>query len=505
MNSDDEIDPHRANEHYGNNENDTQQALYGSINPFAEDDTQDSEPWSAGVPQDVAYEPREEECEDPDSHASDTHPYIPSGDVVGNQTPSEPVSQTPPPLLRFTVGQVVDRSNHTPSFTFDVTTNFPSYKARKYTGVERNQIELERLEAHLRATYPECLVPTLGPGTATSKYVPEYHNDRLVIMLLQQWMNRVTAHPILRQDYELRQFVETPFAFNPALATPPGGSAGAVSVAPLQSSSGFFSWGRPKQRVTRSANPTPFEQQLEQTSENMAVFQQNIAEARRWHGRLARTRARLAIDMKDVGTKLVSVGVIEHSPHLARSFKRLGKCFLHTGACAHTQSNLEGSRPIAVEDIYTLACDHVHKSLSCRQLIFTEHQVAERQLERKRQAVAVLRASTNISSEQTQDTLADFNVAKSDADCKRQRAERVDKVLAADLGAFEANREGDFRAMFGALARDQLQIERQVLGEIKAALESARNTGPVLSSINTSASASTISSAYPTATTQSPT
>ncbi|KAJ2796360.1 Vacuolar protein sorting-associated protein 17, partial [Coemansia guatemalensis] len=468
MNSDDEIDPHRANEHYGNNDSGTRQALYDNINPFAEGDTQASEPWGAGVAQDVADAPHEEEREGSDVHASDTQSYNPGSDVVGHQPPSEPVSQTPPPLLRFTVGQVVDRSNHTPSFVFDVTTNLPSYKARKYTGIERNQVELERLEAHLRATYPECLVPTLGPGTATSKYVPEYHNDRLVVMLLQQWINRVTAHPILRQDYELRQFVETPFAFNPALATPPGGSAGAMSVAPLQGSSGFFSWGRPKQRVARSANPTPFEQQLEQTSENMAIFQQNIAEARRWHGRLARTRARLAIDMKDVGTKLVSVGVIEHSPHLARTFKRLGKCFLHTGACAHTQSNLEGSRPIAVEDIYTLACDHVHKSLSCRQLIFTEHQVAERQLERKRQAVAVLRASTNISSEQTQETLAEFNVAKADADCKRQRAERVDKVLAADLGAFEANREGDFRAMFGALARDQLQVERQVLAELKA-------------------------------------
>ncbi|KAJ2124144.1 hypothetical protein GGH17_005199, partial [Coemansia sp. RSA 788] len=119
-------------------------------------------------------------------------------------------------------------------------------------------------------------------------------------------------------------------------------------------------------------------------------------------------------------------------------------------------------------------------------LIFTEHQVSERQLERKRQSVAVLRASATISPDQVQETLAEFNVAKTDADSKRQRAERVDKVLAADLQAFEANREGDFRALFSALGRDQLHIERQVLGEFKAVLDFVRHANDSSSSSTTS-------------------
>ncbi|KAJ2907443.1 Vacuolar protein sorting-associated protein 17 [Coemansia aciculifera] len=374
---------------------------------------------------------------------------------------------------------MVDRSKRSPNYTFDVVTNMPSYKARKYAGVERNQIEFERLEAHLRATYPECLVPTLGPGTTVSKYVPDYNNDRLVVLLLQQWLNRVSGHPILQQDYELRQFVEAPFAFNPALTLLSSSSAGgALNMAPHGSASGggFFSWGKNKPRVVaRSANASPFEQELERTSSNLEVFQRNVGEARRWHGRMARTRTRLSSDLREVGTKLVSVGVIEHSAQLSRSFKRLGKCFLHNGSCAQSQSNMEGSRAIAVEDIYVVACDYVQRTLSNRQVIFTEHQVSERQLERKRQSVAVLRSSSHINHEQVQETLAEFNVAKADADSKRQRAERVDRVLAADLQAFEANREGDFRAMFGALARDQLHVERQVLTEYKAVLEFIRH------------------------------
>ncbi|KAJ2499163.1 Vacuolar protein sorting-associated protein 17 [Coemansia sp. RSA 1972] len=474
MYGDDEIDPHRA---HSQQTDSSQQALYDSIDPFSET-SQAAEPWGEQATDTARADSDDSESEDnagPESQSSSTQHQT--------SNPAQPVPQLP--VLRFTVGQMVDRSKRTPGFTFEVMTTIPSYKGRKYTGVERNQIEFERLEAHLRTTYPECLVPTLGPGTTTSKYVPDYQNDRLVVLLLQQWLNRVSVHPILRQDYELRQFVEAPFAFNPALTSSSAVGGSALSIAPQQGS-GFFSWGKPKQRVVRSANPSPFDQQLETTADNMDAFQKNLSDARRWHGRQARTRARLAIDLKDVGTKLVSAGVIEHNSGLGRSMKRLGKCFLHVGACAQTQSNLEGSRAIAVQDMYTVACDNVQKTLSNRQLIFTEHQVSERQLERKRQSVAVLRASATISPDQVQETLAEFNVAKTDADSKRQRAERVDKVLAADLQAFEANREGDFRALFSALGRDQLHIERQVLGEFKAVLDFVRHANDSSSSSTTS-------------------
>lgn len=160
-------------------------------NPFAPSDvTATAEAWGGKKPEEKVEENEEEEDDD------DT-PIVRS-----------PQSRTPAPAtpqLTFSVNHLVDRSKRTPHYTFDVLTNIASYRARKYTAVSRNQAEFERLEAHLRATYPECIVPTLGSGSTTSKYVPDYQNNRLVVMLLQQWLNRVAAHPILRQDYELRQ------------------------------------------------------------------------------------------------------------------------------------------------------------------------------------------------------------------------------------------------------------------------------------------------------------
>ncbi|KAJ2460811.1 Vacuolar protein sorting-associated protein 17 [Coemansia sp. RSA 2424] len=497
MFNEDEIDPHRLPPQQQEPVTDgVRNSLYSdNMNPFSNNEAEQAAPWGSASQEEEASPTHSDVDEDDenDSVPSLRHERNYASQSAGDSgTQSGGSAKAPRPLLSFTVGQVVDRSKRSPNYTFDMVTNMPSYKARKYTGVERNQIEFERLEAHLRATYPECLVPTLGPGTTVSKYVPDYHNDRLVVLLLQQWLRRVSEHPILQQDYELRQFVEAPFAFNPALTASAASSTSALSMSPHGSTSGggFFSWGKNKQRVVaRSSNPTPFEQELERTSGNLELFQKNVGEARRWHGRMARTRTRLSGDLREVGTKLVSVGVIEHSAQLSRSFKRLGKCFLYSGSCAQSQANMEGSRAIAVEDIYMVACDYVQKTLNNRQVIFTEHQVAERQLERKRQSVAVLRSSSHINPEQVQETLAEFNVAKADADSKRQRAERVDRVLAADLRAFEANREGDFRAMFGALARDQLHVERQVLTEFKAVLEFIRHGNSSGSSTNSASGA----------------
>ncbi|KAJ2002478.1 Vacuolar protein sorting-associated protein 17 [Coemansia thaxteri] len=492
MYDDEEIDPHRPPTQVSDG---MSNSLYANpASSFAgSDEAENPAPW--GPVSQVSTAPTHSDVDDDGGEAEGDASGEEESNAILNLRSNSTIrssasSRAPRPLLSFTVGQLVDRSKRTPSYTFDLMTNIPSYKARKYTSIERNQIEFERLETHLRATYPECLVPTLGSGTTVSKYVPDYHNDRLVVQLLQQWLNRVSAHPILQQDYELRQFVEAPFAFNPALAASSAASAAALTMSPHGTSSGgFFLWGKNRQRVARSANPTPFELHLEKESGNLEVFQRNIAEARRWHGRMARTRTRLAADLRDVGTKLVSVGVIEHNTQLSRSFKRLGKCFLHIGSCAQSLANMEGSRAIAVADIYTTACDYVQRTVSNRQVIFTEHQVAERQLERKRQSVAVLRSSSHINPEQAQETLAEFNVAKSDADSKCQRAERVDRVLEADLRMFEVNREGDFRSMFGALARDQLYVERQVLTEFKAVLEFVRHGASATSSTSSAASA----------------
>ncbi|KAJ2329858.1 Vacuolar protein sorting-associated protein 17, partial [Coemansia sp. RSA 2681] len=244
-----EIDPHRLPPQQQELVTDgVRNSLYSDhMNPFSNNEAEQAAPWGSASQEEEASPTHSDVDEDDenDSVPSLRHERNYASQSAGDSgTQSGGSAKAPRPLLSFTVGQVVDRSKRSPNYTFDMVTNMPSYKARKYTGVERNQIEFERLEAHLRATYPECLVPTLGPGTTVSKYVPDYHNDRLVVLLLQQWLRRVSEHPILQQDYELRQFVEAPFAFNPALTASAASSTSALSMSPHGSTSGggFFSW-----------------------------------------------------------------------------------------------------------------------------------------------------------------------------------------------------------------------------------------------------------------------
>ncbi|KAJ2386550.1 hypothetical protein GGI05_004350, partial [Coemansia sp. RSA 2603] len=218
----------------------------------------------------------------------------------------------------------------------------------------------------------------------------------------------------------------------------------------------------------------PFERQLDAALANLAVFQRNAADTQRRHGRLARARLRLASSERDTGTKLVSLGVIEHSARLSRAFKRLGKTLLHSAPSLQTLANAEGSRAWAVLGLLSAACADVQRTVGCRQTIFTEHQVAERQVARKQQAAAVLRASASIDAARAQEAVAELRAARADEECRRLRAERVDRVLAADMETFERRREGDVRVLFTALARDHLHVERQVLAEMRAALDFVR-------------------------------
>ncbi|KAJ2779512.1 Vacuolar protein sorting-associated protein 17 [Coemansia interrupta] len=433
MFSSDELDPHREVAHLPN--------------PFADDESR-----GGSDDGDISQESDEDEGEE-------------EVVVAAQNTASQhaPHPQQPRPVLSFAVGHIVDRSKRTPVYTLDVVTNMATFKARKYAGVQRSQVELERLEMHLRATYPECL------------YVAEYQNDRLVVQLVQQWLDRVAGHAILRQDYELRQFVEAPFVFNPALSSAPPLT---MAPPPTQQSGGFFSWGRGRQQSqtqqAQLADDGSFERRLDLATANLGVFQRNVAEAQRWHGRLSRTRLRLAGDQRDVGTKLVSLGVIEHSAQLSRSFKRLGKSVLHAAPCLQTLANAEGSRAWAVLGLLAAACVDVQRTVRCRQLIFTEHQVAERQVARKQQAAAVLRSSASIDRAKALEAVEELKAARADEESRRLRAERVDRVLAEDMRTFEERREGDVRAMFAALARDHLRVERQVLAEQRAALDFVR-------------------------------
>ncbi|KAJ1913347.1 Vacuolar protein sorting-associated protein 17 [Mycoemilia scoparia] len=391
--------------------------------------------------------------------------------------------------LDFVLSKDVDHSKKLPIFKFD--TSLPAFKQRKYIGKERSQLEFERLASHLRNTYPECLVLCLPQCDATSKYTPNYQNDDIVIHYLQRWLNWIASHDVIKNDYELRSFVEATFAFNPAMNTvsnhsTSSGFGGAGSGRALSASSspgppssgGFFSWAipsRPRGLTGSSSAPSPEDMYFDDTSSNLKRFENNLWGCVQWSGRVTRRQNYLAKEMLNLSEKLKQVGNSEVDPKLSRCFQRVGKCVNTLGLVCGKEVDRIGSRAVYVFNTYLVTSNGVKEIVGTRHGVFKDHEAAAKKLEQKKQAVAVLRASSTINPDRVNHILREMDQAKDDEAVKRQRMERLNRVLRADLEKFDKEREQDIQKQLEYIARAQMSVENTLLYECRAALRAIKS------------------------------
>ncbi|KAJ1674155.1 Vacuolar protein sorting-associated protein 17 [Spiromyces aspiralis] len=385
----------------------------------------------------------------------------------GNHAVKSPQPSSLQDSLVFTLSPTVNRlGNNPPVFHFDVSTNLPNYKQRRYKNRERSQLEFERLASHLRATYPECLLPSLPALDATSKYTPTYQNNDVIIEYLQQWLNWIASHPVMKRDYELAVFVETPFAFNPSLTSgstvarpPPLHASSAGSLTPSSSagsgSRGLFSWRKHASKSPASVKPEE-DAYLEDKHGNYKRFEENSWGVVQWSGRATRRRVALAEDVKRCGQRVATVGRAEMDTRLAR------------------YSNRVGSRMVYVFNTHLVASNQIKEIVGGRHAVFKDYDAAAKKLEHKKQAVAVLRASSTINPERVSHILQEMDAAKLDEAVKRERVERLTQVLSDDLERYERMREQDIARQLQFIGRAQVMAEKAVLNECRAALKAIK-------------------------------
>ncbi|RUS29314.1 hypothetical protein BC938DRAFT_480805 [Jimgerdemannia flammicorona] len=138
---------------------------------------------------------------------------------LNNDDPNHEPAYIPPPhndledgFLRITIIHL-DRNRKDPLYKFDATTNLLRYKRSIFKSVERTYSEFERLHNHLSIVDEECLVPAL-PLFTTSAATPE-EDERRARANMQRWFERITIHPRLSKDDELREFIQSDFGFLP--------------------------------------------------------------------------------------------------------------------------------------------------------------------------------------------------------------------------------------------------------------------------------------------------
>ncbi|PWA01810.1 hypothetical protein BB558_002052 [Smittium angustum] len=347
-------------------------------------------------------------------------------------------------------------------YRFDVFTNLISYKRRKYVNIERNHTEFERLAKHLAVTYPQCLVLSFPSGTTKSSVI-HHENDGVIRDLVQSWMNWVTSHPILQKDYELRKFVEAPFIFNPAIVSFNGEKARAEIEYENFSESklGFFTGWSGKRKVKSSPivdsdpkgsngqnkNKNSGKQKLEvatidQRFELAGIEFEQLSEpllkARDATLKLAQQHVAFVRATSDLATQFIALGHLESNVKgtLGNSMIKLGKVQKNVSDTIASIAIFEGTFPTFYLETLSRNNTDIQRSLVNRKNVFKDYDDSKQVLEKKKQAITVLRSSSTI----------------------------IPKT-------FRSNRQGLIFQMLKSWALEQVRLERQVLEEYKTSLK----------------------------------
>nr|CAG8529433.1 6324_t:CDS:2 [Entrophospora candida] len=279
-------------------------------------------------------------------------------------------------------------------------TNLPKYKQTTYSSVERSYIELERLYNSLSYSNPECIVPAL-PHPTTSYQATE-EDERRVKSAMQLWFNRISSNPVLRNDKELRSFIETDFAFVP-------------STKPRRRTGPF--------RFGFSSDIRDDDMKLAESKSLANIFENHFFDNAKSVQKLARYRK---------GKTLQVVGELQQLQAVSEA-AALGDFFSYYAMNSHAAK----------------------ETLSNRLKIISEHDDAVKTTISKRRYIERLKSSTSIKQENAKNYEQNLDA----------RVKRVTKKLHSELEIYENNRAQDFMAAIQEYIKKQILFEKQQLKE----------------------------------------
>ncbi|KAJ1916569.1 Vacuolar protein sorting-associated protein 17 [Tieghemiomyces parasiticus] len=390
----------------------------------------------------------------------------------GQDTPSAPVAAQPmtpapsQPYLHVKIGQL-ERNRKLPSLRFDVTTNLPNFKRKKYTAIERNYGEIEKLRQHLVQTYPECLIPVLPAGTAATATsssgggpggvihvnggnragptatfnTTAFEEEALVKEAIHTFLARIANHPVLRSDYELREFIEAPFlsrtGFQHAIE-----HIDQLDGLELGSDTWYDALGAYMAKVETRLDPV-----------------------RKSAGQVARKRKALSEGLQDFATKNVAISVTEPHAELSLILRKTGNRLHRVSEVQQLQAEHESMRLDYFMDIQIRSTEAFLDALVSRQQIYYEYDTSTKRTERKKQNIMVLKSASSIQTDRADQALEDFEQAKTDQTTRLQVVERINTTLPSDLQNAQRQRVHDFQTWLKGFAKRQLEFEKQQLTE----------------------------------------
>ncbi|ORX97970.1 hypothetical protein K493DRAFT_349638 [Basidiobolus meristosporus CBS 931.73] len=347
--------------------------------------------------------------------------------------------------LRFDLVSL-EKSKKELKLTFDAKTNIPKYVRSEFTGVERSYSEFEKLHKHLINAYPECIVPVLPPKEV------ELANDDLANTLIRngfsQFLARLSAHPILRRDDELQSFIETKFAYTPRIKT-----------------------GTLKSTRYKAKGHSDTADPLDAAYESLTSFEKAIVPCNKLIGKVHSAQKVFLNSENELRQKLSDWSEKEKDVLLSRSLCDFMKTLEISTNITQTQSEYEAGHLSYLFGQYHKRTLYIKTLLQNRLSVEKEYEKSVDTLEKKRQALVVLKASGTTKSEQVQAGIDEFEEAKQFESYKKAQFQKVDRLLRTELGVNDKTRASDFYECLSTLARHTIRAERAKLNSLKEIMD----------------------------------
>ncbi|KAI6135050.1 Vps5 C terminal like-domain-containing protein [Pisolithus croceorrhizus] len=348
------------------------------------------------------------------------------------------------PYLRVRITGL-DRNRRDILIKFDAQTNLSNFTGTTYRNVSRSYLEFQQFYEALLNSCPHTIIPAL-PLAQTSAPTDE-EDDRLVRIMLQRWLTRISEDPVVMYDEDLRSFIESDFGYQP------------IPRPRRKASSGFSLIKR---------DVADEDEVLQRARFELTKLETQFFDAAKAIDKLAITRRALSTAHAEMGNRLVNVASTEARPPLANALRKLGRTW-------HSLSDLDQAQSISecvvVGDTFGyqgMNARSAKEALLQRAGVLEEYQAAVKSAISKRRNIERLKVSSNIRPERVDEALEELEEANKYEQLLGQRANGISQNLHRALQVHSKNVTDDVTVALIEHARSSIMYEKQLLRELLA-------------------------------------
>lgn len=351
-----------------------------------------------------------------------------------------------PQYLLITIPDT-DRRAKDGMFVLSVQTNMPRFKRQSYNNIKRSYLEFVRLREHLVEEHPEVIVPVLPPERSLIS-ASDIHSMRL-------FLERVSKHPVLSQDYELQIFIESEFGFLPP-AKPTKILGKLLNIGVKRFSSGASS------TLSLGDTDDEFEEERAASIKVESKLQTVIKNL----DKEIKARRDFSSKESELATFCSTWAAGESMPEMARTFKMLAKPL--DGIAKASKAQVGGDATV-LGSFLDCKLQHVQtlsSALDYRLSVLGEYDAAIKTTESKRKTMERLRSSTNINPEKVTDSIDDLEDAVLFEGNMKMRMEQVSAALTKDLEGYRQQSQEDLLRCLRQYSQRQIGFEKAKLEEL---------------------------------------